>query len=92
LPETLADASEKAAHQLGISRTAFIRQAIIHELTNLQIQLETKAIVDSFSAMKTDKDYIEESTLIESALNTKLPRETTQWWKKSQKKKRKKKS
>jgi metal-responsive CopG/Arc/MetJ family transcriptional regulator len=40
LPDTIAKASNEAAKKLGISRTEFIRQAIIHELNNFQLQAE----------------------------------------------------
>ncbi|BBJ31128.1 hypothetical protein RAS_02370 [Rickettsia asiatica] len=40
LPDNIAKASNEIAKKLGLSRTAFIRQAIIHELDILQSQFE----------------------------------------------------
>jgi hypothetical protein len=40
LPNQLAEASQQAAEALGISRTQFIRQAVIHELANFHAQRE----------------------------------------------------
>ncbi|MCC8371854.1 MAG: ribbon-helix-helix domain-containing protein [Rickettsia endosymbiont of Pseudomimeciton antennatum] len=82
LPDTIARASNEAAKKLGISRTEFIRQAIIHELNNFQLQAEQVAIVKSFTAMKKSKEYIEEMVEITETLNSELPQEGKKWWNK----------
>ncbi|WP_052290649.1 hypothetical protein [Rickettsia akari] len=61
LPNNIAKASN-IAKKLELSRTAFIRQAIIHELNNLQSQFEQDDIIKSFNAMKKSKKYLEEMT------------------------------
>lgn len=51
IPDDIAKASNEVAKKLGLSRTAFIRQAIIHELDNLQSKFEQEWIIKSFNAM-----------------------------------------
>lgn len=82
LPDGLAKASQAAAGRLGISRTQFIRQAIAHELAKLEAQLEQEAMVEAFSAMKENKQYLEESEELTEQLNSELPNEEEDWWKK----------
>ena len=40
LPETIKQESMKAAKYLGLSRTEFIKRAVIHELDNFKKQLD----------------------------------------------------
>ena len=61
LPDNVADSSNKVAKRLGISRTEFIRRAIIHELDNYRAQLEQNNIIQSFNAMKKSGRYLKES-------------------------------
>ena len=79
LPDLLAKASQEAARRLGISRTQFIRDAIAHELENLQAEMEIEAMVSSIKAMKNSKEYLEESESITEHLNAELPEEKD-WW------------
>jgi predicted transcriptional regulator len=81
LPDDLAQASLSAAHELGISRASFIRQAIIHELGNLAIKQEQADIIKSYKAMNSTPDYLKESEIIDFALNANLPSESENWWK-----------
>jgi hypothetical protein len=46
LPDTIAEASTKVAKELGVSRTEFIRRAIIHELDNYKTKSEELGIVN----------------------------------------------
>lgn len=87
LPDKLAEASQKAARKLGVSRTQFIRQAIVHELQNLQAQLELESMAKSFSAMKKHSDYLQEMNEIDKVFSTDLPNDKEQWWKKKKEKK-----
>ncbi|KHO04087.1 ribbon-helix-helix domain-containing protein [Rickettsia felis] len=82
LPDNIAKASNEIAKKLGLSRTAFIRQAIIHELNNLQSQFEQDDIIKSFNAMKKSKKYLEEMTEITENLNSELLEEKEKWWSK----------
>lgn len=82
LPDSIAKASKIAARKLGLSRSEFIRQAILHELDNMQARLELEEMAKSFSAMKKHKDYLSESEEIENQLNDELPEEKEEWWKK----------
>ncbi|WP_341793764.1 MULTISPECIES: ribbon-helix-helix domain-containing protein [unclassified Rickettsia] len=82
LPDNIAIASSEAAKKLGVSRTEFIRQAVIHELSNFQFQTEQAGIIKSFAAMKKSKKYLAETTEITEALNSELPQEREKWWNK----------
>lgn len=82
LPDNVAKASNEVAKRLKISRTQFIRQAVIHELNSFQTRLEQGNIIKSLAAMKNSKKYnqdIEELTL---DLNSDLPQERAEWWSK----------
>lgn len=82
LSDSLAQNSQDAATKLGISRTQFIRQAIAHELQHFQAQLEQEAMINSISAMKKNKKYLEEAEKISAELNSDLPKEENEWWNK----------
>jgi metal-responsive CopG/Arc/MetJ family transcriptional regulator len=55
LPDSLAKASQDVAKQLGVSRTQFIRTAIIHELENTKKKMQQDEIIKTFSMMKKNK-------------------------------------
>lgn len=82
LPDELARASQEAAHELGISRNHFIRQAIAHELKLIRSRQEQKAMAKALKLMETSADYISESREIDEDLNSNLPDEEDNWWKK----------
>ena len=83
IPEALAQASQEAAQQLGISRNQFIRLAIAHELKQLRAQQEQQAMAKAFKIMESSPDYLTESQEIDKNLNTILPDEDEEnWWKK----------
>jgi len=70
LPDTIAEASTKVAKELGVSRTEFIRRAIIHELDNYKTKSEELGIIKSFNAMKQSTKYSKASKkLIDSLFN-----------------------
>jgi predicted transcriptional regulator len=81
LPDNIFKASSKAAKKIGLSRTAFIRRAIVHELEEFESELEQKAIVDSLNAMKKSKEYMAELEEIDSGFASSLPEEKKEWWK-----------
>ena len=80
LPDTLATASQKAASQMGISLTEFIRQAVAHELKHFQETLEEQAMVASMMAMKESKTYLKEIGDITEGFSTDLPEDKKEWW------------
>jgi metal-responsive CopG/Arc/MetJ family transcriptional regulator len=82
LPDTIAKASNEAAKELGVSRTEFIRRAIIHELNNFKTKSEEMEIIKSFNAMKQSAKYINESEELIDNLFTELPQEEDEWWNK----------
>lgn len=82
LPDSLAEASQKAASQMGISRTEFIRQAVAHELKHFQEALEEKAMVASMVAMKKSKSYLKEADDIIEGFSMNSPKDKNKWWNK----------
>lgn len=81
LPDQLKRESTKVAKHLGVSRTEFIKQAIIHELEHFKKRTEEEKIASSFKAMKKSKAYIAESNELIDDLSESLPEEGA-WWKK----------
>lgn len=81
LPDKLAQASQVAAHKLGISRTSFIRQAIQHELDALQRETEQTEIANTLLALQNDPDYLKETQQWQNTNLTDLPDELEEWWK-----------
>ncbi len=82
LSDELIKASQSAARKLKVSRTQFIRQAIIHELQNLQAQFEQEEMAKSFVPAKKHPEYIDELKEIDDALTSHLPKDRKEWWKK----------
>lgn len=82
-PDNIVKVTSEVAKRLGISRTEFIRQAVIHELDNFQVQLEQNNITKSFAAMKKSKEYQEDTKLMMDRLNSSLPLEGEEWWSKT---------
>lgn len=81
LPDKIAQASQHAAKRLGISRTAFIRLAIQHELENLARQEEQKQIAQALLAMQGNKDYQKEVDDLDNTDFPSLPNDEDEWWK-----------
>lgn len=81
-PDNIVKITSEVAKKLGVSRTEFIRQAVVHELNNFQIQLEQNDIIKSFAAMKKSKKYKEDTELLMDGLNSALPQEGEEWWNK----------
>jgi metal-responsive CopG/Arc/MetJ family transcriptional regulator len=82
LPDTIAKASNEAAKSLGMSRTEFIRQAIVHELDSFKTKVGETEIIKSFAAMKKSKEYLKEAENITETLFSELPKEEDEWWNK----------
>ena len=82
LPDTIAEDSSKVAKKLGVSRTEFIRRAIIHELDSFKKSYEEEGMIRSFNAMKQSAKYSKESNEIIEHLFTELPEEEDKWWEK----------
>jgi metal-responsive CopG/Arc/MetJ family transcriptional regulator len=80
LSNDIAQASNETAKKLGISRTEFIRQAVIHELKTVQSKLEQNEIIQCFNTMKTSKMYIAEAEGIMSELDINISEEKDEWW------------
>lgn len=61
LPESIKKDSTKVAKRLGVSRTEFIKQAIIHELDNFKRKTEEAKIARVFQSMRKSKSYLSDS-------------------------------
>ncbi|PCJ22923.1 MAG: hypothetical protein COA94_08660 [Rickettsiales bacterium] len=82
LPDSLTKESTRFAKELGMSRTEFIKRAIIHELADLKKKQEEAKIINSFAAMKKSKTYIKQTIQTIEEFEDILPSEQVQWWKK----------
>ena len=81
-PEILIRESDKAANKLGVSRSEFIRQSVIHELDRLAKTTKENHIISSFNSMKKSDNYFKESNLIDDQLTEDINiDEDDEWWK-----------
>jgi metal-responsive CopG/Arc/MetJ family transcriptional regulator len=81
-PEFLISESDKAAVQLGVSRSEFIRQSVIHELKKLAKRTRENNIISSFDAMKKSNNYLKESTILDDGFVEEINiDEDDEWWK-----------
>jgi len=75
--------SDEAAKKLGVTRTEFIRQSVIHELKSFKIESVEKNMIESFEAMKKSKDYLIESEELDVGFGCDLKnKDIGEWWKK----------
>ncbi len=80
LPDDLARESKSIAESIGITRTELIRRALRHELNEVKLQLELKAMANAFEVMRDDPAYKRESEELDAGLDEVLPGETDGWW------------
>ena len=80
LPNDLAQESKSIADKIGITRTELIRQALRHELDEIEARLERDAMAKALKAMSDDSAYIQESEAVYEGLNEALPEEPKNWW------------
>ena len=81
LSDDLAKASQKAASQLGMSRTSFIRLAIQHELDAFVRREEQAQIAQALRSLQTNPAYLKEIQDLDNADFPPLPDEGDEWWK-----------
>ncbi len=81
LPDDLALESKEIAEKIGITRTELIRQALRHELDQIEAQLEKDAMARALQAMRTDPVYLQDSEALDSSLAGDLREEPEDWWK-----------
>ncbi len=77
LPEELAEQSRQVARRLGITRSELIRQALVHEIDQVQAGLERRAMAQSLHAMG---GAVDETEALDRALDETLPEEKDGWW------------
>jgi metal-responsive CopG/Arc/MetJ family transcriptional regulator len=77
LPEELAERSRRVARKLGITRSELIRQALIHEIDQVQAGLERRAMAQSLQALAETADEIE---ALDRAFDETLPEDKEGWW------------
>ena len=83
LSKDLINDSDDVAKELGVSRTEFIRRAVIHELKNFKIKNIENNMIKSFEAMKKSKDYLIESEELDVGFGFDLKNnDVGEWWKK----------
>ena len=81
-PEILISKSDDAANKLGVSRSEFIRQAVIHELEKLTKRTKENNIISSFEAIKKSKSYSKEGKILDDNLSECINiDEEDEWWK-----------
>lgn len=80
LPDDLAQESKSIADKIGISRTELIRQALRHELDEIEARLERAAMAEALQTMRDDSAYIQESEAVDEELKEALPEEPENWW------------
>ncbi|HEB56436.1 MAG TPA: ribbon-helix-helix protein, CopG family [Gammaproteobacteria bacterium] len=80
LPDDLAQESKSVAEKIGISRTELIRQALRHELDEIEARLERAAMAEALQTMRNDSAYIQESEAVYGGLSESLPDEPENWW------------
>jgi len=72
--------SAETAKKLGISRMAFVRQAIEHEIERIEKQQELEAIAFSLAAIKAKPEYWQDSAEWQK-LPDPIPESDAVWWK-----------
>ena len=77
LPEELAEQSRQVARRLGITRSELIRQALVHQIDQVQAGLERRAMAQSLHAMG---GAVDETEALDRALDETLPEEKDGWW------------
>lgn len=80
LPDNVVEKSTAAANQLGISRTAFIRLAISHELKRLSTEKEQNKMGKALAQMHNDPAYQNQSYEIEAGFSEDMLPEEEAWW------------
>jgi predicted transcriptional regulator len=80
LPDTLAEASRVTARKLGITRSEFIRQALAHEIEQVEAGLERRALADSLANMGRNMPASSEAEQLDQAMDEGLPQERENWW------------
>jgi len=80
LSDDLAQESKSVAEKIGISRTELIRQALRHELDEIEARLERAAMAEALKTMRDDSAYIQESEAVYEGLEEALPEEPENWW------------
>ena len=72
--------SAETAKKLGISRMAFVRQAVEHEIERIEKQQELEAMASSLAAIKAKPEYWRDSTEWQN-LPDPIPESDAVWWK-----------
>lgn len=80
LPDPMVKASTAAAKRLGLSRTQFIRQAITHELQQIQARQEIEAMAHCLVAMNKDRAYLKAVAEMDHDFDVELPDEGKSRW------------
>ncbi len=80
LPSELASASADVAHEMGVSRSEWIRQAIEHELERYRALREKRAMAAALQAMSSDPAARALADDLDAGDHDVLPTEEDAWW------------
>jgi metal-responsive CopG/Arc/MetJ family transcriptional regulator len=80
LPDDLAQESTQVAERIGVSRTELIRQALRHELDDIEARFEREAMAAALATMRSDETYRQDARAIEEGLTEGVTEETDDWW------------
>lgn len=80
LPDDLAKESTQVAERIGVSRTELIRQALRHELDDIEARFEREAMAAALATMRSDETYRQDARAIEEGLTEGVAEETDDWW------------
>lgn len=80
LPDALAEASRVTARKLGMTRSEFIRQALAHEIEQVEAKLERQALAQSLASMGRNWQASLAAEQLDRAMDESLPQEKENWW------------
>ncbi len=80
LPDELAETSRRIAEQIGISRSEFIRRALMHEIESTKARLERQGMAESLRLMGQSRTGLAESETLDEAFGEPLYDDEDGWW------------
>ncbi len=80
LPDALAEASRVTARKLGMTRSEFIRQALAHEIEQVEAKLERQGLAESLASMGRNWHASLAAEQLDRAMDESLPQEKENWW------------
>ena len=78
--ERMAQESRRFAKNAGLSRTAFIREAIEEKIERMKRQHDEQAMIKAFRALSKSTEYLKECEDLEGRTDDLLLDEEETWW------------